>query len=79
MTTNTTATEAVAAVYFPDFCRECEQRCGCSRFDTITEPDSIKWDGPGASVTASYECPNGHQWTCCWSPEYLPPHPRKER
>lgn len=78
MTTTTRPTEAVEAVYFPDFCRSCVEGCGCARLDTVTEPDEIAWDGPGTSVTATYECPSGHRWTCRWSPTYLPVHPQPE-
>lgn len=71
----TTTSEAVGAVVFADYCRECTERCGCGRLDAVTEPTAIDWPGPGQAITATYECPNGHQWRCRWSPEYL--HPQR--
>lgn len=73
-----TNTEAPDAALFTDYCRSCVESCGCARLAVLTEPIEIHWPGPGQSITATYECANGHRWRCGWSPQYLPVHPNPE-
>ncbi|MCH9729097.1 MAG: hypothetical protein K0U84_05355 [Actinomycetia bacterium] len=51
-----------------DYCAECVRNCGCSRFDTLTVPHQIQWDG-GGGIVAQYECTERHEWRCRWSAE----------
>ncbi|NVN51692.1 hypothetical protein [Mycolicibacterium hippocampi] len=48
-----------------DYCAACADRSGRARTDTLTDPESIQWEG-GRAVVASYRCVCGHCWITAW-------------
>ena len=52
-----------------DFCAQCAAESGCSRFDAVHEPEELHLSSGAAvsTITASYRCGCGHEWSCAWS------------
>lgn len=49
-----------------DYCGSCLELDGRARMDTLTVPESLRWDGQ-RTVVASYRCAHGHAWTATWN------------